>query len=86
MQQLQLDMDDTKENKEDKVMIVETTDDDWIYSIGSKINPAETKHPNKWKGCSILGWHLMQARNVVSGIDDGCGCGKDTGCIVMLVE
>eukprot|EP00957_Ditylum_brightwellii_P130653 9967390-Ditylum_brightwellii.AAC.1 len=63
MMATQLDMDDNKDSEEDKVMIAETTDGDWIWGIGLNENPAYTKSLNKWKGCNILEWGLMQARN-----------------------
>eukprot|EP00957_Ditylum_brightwellii_P156327 11898463-Ditylum_brightwellii.AAC.1 len=81
-----LDIDDNKDNKKDRVMIAEATDDDWIWGTGLSENTADTTYPNKWKGYNILGWALMQATNFVLGVNDGCGSGKDTGCIAMLTE
>jgi ribA/ribD-fused uncharacterized protein len=48
----------------DDALLAETSPRDKIWGIGMS-NNLDISYPYKWKGCNILGWALMEARDVL---------------------
>jgi len=62
--------DDLKEfliHTEDRVL-VEASPVDSIWGIGLAVGNENAQHPSQWKGLNLLGFSLMEVRNMLNGI------------------